>query len=468
MDPFEAKVKEFIKKHQLLSHGKKVLVGVSGGPDSLALLYFLKRIQEEYSLSLVACHVDHMFRGEESYSELKYVQAICDEWGIPFYGTRINVPEELKKHDGANSQALARKLRYNFFRLIMEREEIPSLALAHHGDDQIETILMRLTRGASIKGIAGIPVKRPFGKGEILRPFLCVTKSEIEEYGSRMGLKPVYDPSNMKDIYTRNRFRRSVLPFLKEENQNVHIHFQRFSEELNDDDELLYSLAKKELEKLVQFSQKGDLTLQVEPFLTLHTSLQRRCIHLILNYIYKGKEQGEISSAHVENILSILQRNHPSKRLNLPEGLIVEKSYTMLNFTFNPKITEEYSIVWEKGDLQLPNGNMLVMRKYTGKEKGDEFFFLDKNALPLIVRTRKVGDRIELPGNIGRKKLKTIFIDRKIPISQRDEWPIITDREGRILWVPLLQKSKYEADVHSGNILILQYKMKERQLGGSE
>lgn len=464
MDPFELKVKTFIEQHQLLNKGDKTLVGVSGGPDSLALLYFLKRIRNMWDLSLMVAHVDHMFRGEESFSEMKYVQELCESWNIPFKGKRINVPQEVKIQPGSNPQNLSRKLRYDFFRTVMEKEEIPLLALAHHGDDQIETILMRLTRGTSVKGAAGIRVKRTFASGAIIRPFLCVTKQEIEEYTERMGLKPVYDPSNKKDTYTRNRFRKSVLPFLKQENAKVHTHFQRFSEELFADNDYLYSLAEREIKKFLRIGEQGEISFPIERFLSLPSPLQRRGIHLILNYLYKGKDLEQITGTHVESILHILYSPHPSKKVNLPEGLVAERSYSKITFHFHPEtMVERFSFEWEKGgEVLLPNGNKLIMKKYTGKEKGNDIFFLDESTpMPLVVRTRKEGDRIEALGMSGSKKIKSLFIDRKIPIKYRNEWPIVTDREGRILWVPLLQKSKYEADPELGNLLVLQYIIQE-------
>ena len=156
-----------------------------------------------------------MLRGKQSYEELLYVKSICQEWNIPFESIQINVYEKSKEKYGS-TEAIARELRYDFFQSVMEKNNIPNLALGHHGDDQIETILMRLTRGSELKATAGIQVKRPFASGTIIRPFLCVTKEEIEDYIAEVTISNLYMIIHNKlDIYTRNRFRNHILPFLK-------------------------------------------------------------------------------------------------------------------------------------------------------------------------------------------------------------------------------------------------------------
>ena len=183
----------------------------------------------------------------------------------------------------------------------MEKDNIPNLALGHHGDDQIETILMRLTRGSELKAAAGIQVKRPFATGTIIRPFLCVTKAEIEDYIQRNNLKPVYDHTNQLDIYTRNRFRNHILPFLKSENKNVHIHFQQFSEQMLEDEKFLMDLAKETYNKVVNKECKMvTYLLNLIEFKKAPFPLQRRCIQLILNYLYKGKLPKDLTSIHID------------------------------------------------------------------------------------------------------------------------------------------------------------------------
>lgn len=462
MNGFDSKVKKFIEKHQLLPVGSHILIGVSGGPDSLALLHFFKKIQQEMELKLTVAHVDHMFRGNESYEEMKYVQKICTEWNIPFEGKSIDVPKEIEKRQSASSEAVARELRYTYFASIMEKYNIPILALAHHGDDQIETILMHLTRGTSVKAAAGMQAKRPFTKGIVIRPFLCVTKKEIEKYIEYYHLEPVFDPTNKMDLYTRNRFRKYILPFLKKENPNVHVHFQRFSEQIAEDEKLLMDLAKETYNKIVnEDKQERSLSIDIREYLKRPLPLQRRCIQLILNYLYQNHLPENLSATHMDSIIALIKSPNPSGEIHLPGERIVYRSYEKCIFTFVHEKEEPFMFVWQKGEtITLPNGDRMFMTVANNEVlKENECFFLnDDTCLPLYVRSRRNGDRIRPKGMQGSKKVKSLFIEKKIPKFKRDLWPIVTDQNNEILWVPLLKKSKFEATrIQNGKTIILQY-----------
>ncbi len=453
------KVKKMIKKHHLLDRNDSVLVGVSGGPDSLALLHVLLSMREEYMLHLTVAHVDHMFRGQESFEDYMFVEQFCGQHRIPFRGVRLNVPKYIKE-TGKSPQVSARDLRYGFFKQVMEEEGIRKLALAHHADDQTETILMRLTRGASGKARAGIAVQRAFGDGMIIRPFLGVSKSVIESYCKAEGLKARIDPSNGKDTYLRNRFRRNVLPFLKRENPKVHEHFQRFSEECLEDEHFLMSLAEKELLPLWH-RDKDFSSVPISSFLAMSKPLQRRSIQLILNYLYFERHE-ELSAVHIDSILQLFEHPQPSGEVHLPGDLKVIKSYDTASFRFSEEWSGPYSLpILIPGETALPNGKQIHTRFVKGdyKEFGNDSFLLKAETanLPLSVRTRMDGDRMTVKGLSGSKKIKDIFIDGKIPVSERSIWPIVEDCEGSIIWVPGLKKSAFEAESDQGSFIILKY-----------
>jgi tRNA(Ile)-lysidine synthase len=440
----EQKVEAFLKRHHMNLVHKGILVGVSGGPDSLALLHYLWGLKEERNLQIVAGHVDHMFRGDESYEDALFVKDFCEQRGIPFEMARINVPEYIEK-TGKSPQTAARDCRYNFFKKTMKKRGLRYLALGHHGDDQIETILMRLTRGSTGTARAGISFRRPFDDGEIIRPFLGINRQEIEEYCKRHGLEPRLDPSNHKNIYVRNRFRHHVLPFLKTENQQVHEHFQRFSEDLESDEKYLQELTVEKMKTVILSKEQGRVTIDIPAFRSMPMPLQRRGIQLILYYLYKEKP-ASLSAVHIDHVFSLLSSSHPSGTLDFPNNLTIVRSYHQCHFQFGKSKRKPFQFeIADPGIVLLPNGGKITM-EYTNKDFSDKdlncFVFNAKDVpLPLIIRSRKNGDRMTIKGMKGSKKIKDIFIDCKIPLTERDEWPVVTDRNGTILWLPGLKKS---------------------------
>ncbi|MBY0095462.1 tRNA lysidine(34) synthetase TilS [Mesobacillus maritimus] len=442
----EKKVHRFLERQKFDLTGKSIAVGVSGGPDSLALLYFLWRLKENYQVRIVAVHVDHMFRGEESYQEALFVQEFCEKRSIAFEMKQVNVPDYIRK-TGKSSQVAGRELRYQFYSEVIKKHDLNYLALGHHGDDQIETILMRLTRGSSGGARAGIPFSRPYEEGEIIRPFLCLTKQELEEYCQKHQLDPRRDPSNEKETYSRNRFRKHVLPFLKRENPQVHDHFQRFSEEIKVDDEYLTELTQVKMNKVMETTNEK-VTLDKDAFLTMPIPLQRRGIKLILNYLY-GEQPSSLSAIHIDSIFSMIKNPHPSGSLDFPNGLKVIRSYGKCYFQLHPSESNPFQFqVNGPGLVELPEGGF-IEAEYASKdadESRDMKTFLvhtGVTGLPLIIRSRQAGDRMTVKGMAGTKKIKDIFIDEKIPKFMRDRWPVVTDREGTILWLPGLKKSSH-------------------------
>ncbi|MEI2404764.1 tRNA lysidine(34) synthetase TilS [Niallia taxi] len=457
----EEKVEEYLIKKGIVLSGKKVLVGVSGGPDSLALLHFLWSRESTWNISVIAAHVDHMFRGEESLEEAKFVEDFCKDRSIPIKWKQINMPAIIEE-TGRNGQMTSREYRYTFYKEVMDEYEIPFLALGHHGDDQVETILMRLTRGSSAKARAGIPFSRPFGPGSLFRPFLCLEKQEIEEYCNKYMLFPRRDPSNDKEVYSRNRFRKHVLPFLKKENPNATAHFQRFSEEAAEDEVFLMEATKAIWDQVVKNQKENEITIDIEAFLSIAISLQRRCIHLILNYLYKEKISS-LSAIHTNQIITLFQNPHSSGKIDLPEGLKVVKSYNLAHFQLNISPNEPfYYEILKTGEILLPNGYYIRV-EYTSNTPyatGDAIIVdSDLITLPIVIRTRRNGDRIKVRGMDGMKKVKGIFIDAKIPLQERDSWPIVTDGNDNILWLPGLKKSVYSLkQANSGYNLLITYK----------
>ncbi|WP_409272985.1 tRNA lysidine(34) synthetase TilS [Neobacillus sp. SCS-31] len=444
----EDKTEEILKRKSISLEGSRVLVGVSGGPDSMALLHYLWEKKKPLGMELAAAHVDHMFRGDESLDDAFFVKGFCEERGIPFAMERADVPEIIRQ-TGKNPQEAAREARYRFFQGQMKKHGYTFLALAHHGDDQMETILMRLTRGSTGRGRAGIPFMRPFEGGIIIRPFLGASREDIIDFCRRKGIDFRIDPSNEKDVYSRNRFRKTILPFLKKENPLVHEHFQRYSEETESDEAFLEELAASRMVTVIKSRERGKVVLDILAFLGMPMPLQRRGIQLILNYLYAGRH-ASLAAVHIDQVISLLNRPHPSGNLDLPGGLTVTRSYSECIFHFGRHEKLEFRIEMHgPGKVALPNGDVISIERARSVEQGAGQGCAYLPALdisfPLIIRTKENGDRMTLKGMEGTRKLKDIFIDNKVPVSDRKTWPVITDSTGRIVWLPGLKKSALDS-----------------------
>ncbi|WP_349409080.1 tRNA lysidine(34) synthetase TilS [Pseudalkalibacillus sp. SCS-8] len=442
-------VDKFIDRNQLLRKGTTVVVGVSGGPDSMALLHYLFHKQDEWQIKIIAAHLDHMFRGEESEEDARFTVDYCREHRIQIEQEQKNLPLYIEE-TGESPQHAARYVRYRFFEEVMKKHQADYLALAHHGDDQVETMVMNLVRGTSTKGLSGIPSRRAFASGEIIRPFLTLTKEQILHYCKEEKIPYRIDPSNTELKYTRNRFRKSILPFFKEENPQVHERFQNISELLEEDERYLREQASDELDNVILKKCDNQLTLSVHRFLQVAIPLQRRMIHLILNYLYKTS-QNRVLSTHIKNCLDLIGSSNPSGSLHLPDGLTVRRNYDECLFSFEQsKDNSPYTYTLRPGGhYELPVGNLGFMEEQGIKigKRGKNYLVFDTSQvqLPLYVRTREAGDRIHPAGVKGSRKLKDVFIDAKLPRHLRDIWPIVVDSTGKIIWIPGIKHAELPA-----------------------
>ena len=240
MQQLEHQVLAYINEQQLIKSGERLLIACSGGVDSMALLSFLYKFQQLLDIEIVVAHVDHMLRGEVSNGDRQFVEKFCREREIEVVSCAIPIAE-IVECEKENSQAICRRERYRYFAEVMAGYCIDKLVTAHHADDQLESILMNITKAGSIKGIRA---KRNFSTGIIIRPFLAVTKLEIREYLQKNSGTFREDASNAKEDYTRNRFRHRIVPLLKQENPNVSLHAVKLVQQLEDDDLYLYELAR--------------------------------------------------------------------------------------------------------------------------------------------------------------------------------------------------------------------------------
>lgn len=434
------KVIEFINRHHLIEPNKTILVGVSGGPDSMALLHFLKSIQESYQLNLIALCIDHQLRGEQSKEELEFVKSVCNKWEVPFISESIDVVAYKKKHQ-VSTQMAARDLRYECYKKHMKNQSAHYLALGHHADDQIETMFMALSQVTDPSALSGIPVKRPFSAGVIIRPLLAVTKDEINDYCHTYEINPKMDPSNLDDHYMRIYYRQQIIPKIKERNRNIGTTIQYLSNALSDDESYLMNEAVNVFESdKIKKRTNQKVKFLINEFNEYPISLQRRIYRLILDYLYDELPKN-LSYVHEESFLTLVQGDKSNVRIDFPKRLKVEKSYNELAFYFESeqKQSNFHKVIDHSTIVNLPDGATLSF-SYTDEQIYDENEYIyscsvNDLAFPLHIRTRRPGDRMSWQGLNGSRKIKDLFIDEKIPRSDRDKKWLITDNDGVVLWI---------------------------------
>lgn len=466
MRDFEQKVLQFIDSERLVNKGSRLLIACSGGVDSMALLTFFDKYKRALNIEIFVAHVDHMLRGEQSAEDRIFVEQFCEIRHIPCFSTAIPIPHLLAEH-GGNSQAVCRKERYAFFTTIMQEQSIDTLVTAHHADDQLESILMGLAKAGTITGLQGIHVKRAFTKGMIIRPFLMVTKDEIRGYLQKSGISFREDASNEKDDYTRNRFRHHVVPLLKAENEYIAQHATQFSIQLIQDDAYLRELAQQAFDRLVTKKSENCYEVEITAFLREPLALQRRLILILLNYLYNETNTFQ-SHTLCTSILKMFQTQNGSSVINLPKQFIVSRQYGTMFFQKErekmPGASQKLIInEWNEGrDVRFYIGETSRMTAPLSKSAQIYYVSADTLVFPLRVRTREVGDRIQLSGMSGSKRLSRLFIDEKVPLSKRDDWPLLVDAHNEVLAVLRLRvSSKFSRTRRAGDDYVFVVESKE-------
>lgn len=430
------KVKLWINRHGLLQEGDKIVVACSGGPDSLALLHILARFRLEYNISIVAVHIDHMLRGEESALEAAFVVDFCAERNLICYHKAINVPQFMEE-TGMSGEEAARVVRYQYLRQIAEKIGGAKIATGHHRDDQAETVLMNMLRGAGSAGIRGI---QPIN-GDVIRPLLSVNRTEIIAYCKAEQLDPRFDSSNTNLNYLRNRIRIHLLPELeKQYNSTVKDALCKTATIIGDEHDFIQKSAAILWSQVVEECEKF-LHIAAKPMKSVHIAIKREIFRMAIEKKH-GSLTG-ISFNHVETLIEMLFNGRVGSVIRLPGGLTISKSYDGLYIGENPLSNEKKTgyfghELMVPGNTQLSELGIQVIAEMTNtfvkSQPGVAVFDVDDLSLPLFVRTRRIGDHFQPLGFKGSKKIKEFFIDEKVPRQMRDVVPIICDRQG-IIWI---------------------------------
>ena len=415
----------------MISRGDRVVVAVSGGPDSVCLLHLLLQISQELALKLFVAHLNHMLR-EEAIEEENFVRELAEKYSLPFYSERIEVAKKLRK--GETLEEGARRIRYDFLRRAGERFSANKIALGHNADDLVETILLNLIRGTGIRGLRGIPPVRMEGAMAFIRPLIEIWREEITEYLKERNIPYKIDRSNLSLEFTRNKIRHQLIPLLEEINPKVKLAIYRLGEIAGEINSFIEEEVKKAKEGIVK-KDESVLLLNIQRLFAFHPALQKEIIRSVLaeftNY--------EMGREEIERILEVGRRGGA---ITLPGRVDVRRVGDELQFKKEKERKIEYEIPLKiPGGTSIPEAKMrieaeIIEGKHLVKDASCREVTLDMEGIKgrLIARNWRRGDRIVPLGMRNEKKLQDIFVDKKIPREERRRIPIICDEEG-IIWV---------------------------------
>jgi len=475
------KVKNTVKEYELLSKGSFVIVGFSGGPDSLCLLSVLQTIKEELSINIFAVHVNHQLRADAADRDQAFVENTCATMGIPCHVVSCDVAA-LARKEGLSTEDAGRKVRYQAFfkekkRLEKELKGQNSLtevviAIAQNQNDQAETVLMRLMRGTGLDGLVGIEYKRKDG---VIRPLLDVSRAEVEGYCIENHLEPCIDHTNLQTVYTRNRIRLELIPYMEQNfNPNVTAAFTRLAKVAAEDSSYLNDVSEKAWESCRLQEKKNEKTtvlkkseiVDLKDLRKQPKAIRKRIILLML------KEKGliqNVSAVHLEHADQLVRSGRHPCVAEFPNGyrlkitydkaeIICEKSITLNNKKANKMhLKKEYALKGEIKEKLVRQDEVSELKKMEKNIRAFDYNAVKENGMALVLRTRKAGDFIRPLGMNGTKKLKNYFIDQKIPKELRDTIPLVACGS-EILWiVGEAINEKYKVTSKSEVILLLEY-----------
>lgn len=425
------KVINTIAKYDLIQKGDKILVAVSGGPDSVFLLHALYELKETYSIDLHVAHLNHSLRAEAD-EDATFVKEMAASIGLPCNVKKENV-RSFAQTEVLSIEDAARRVRYKFLEEQRKKFKNDKIATGHTANDEVETLILRIARGSGLKGLLLIPPKI----GNIIRPLIEIKREDIIEFLDKRGIPYRIDASNYDIKYKRNLVRSKIVPILKEINPNFIESIIKLRESLERDEEFINEQTKEVLKKLIKSKEDEKITLDLLKFST-YNSLKRRIIRKAIE-LTKG-DLTKITSEHIEYALMLAEKGKTGSTIDLPD-INVQKGYKEISFALKssrieniengekeltiPGITEAFNMRFESYILQ--DKNELEYRDDVA------YFDLDDIAPPIIIRNRRAGDILS-PFGGDTKKLKDFFIDGKIPREQRDNIPIVVDKND-ILWV---------------------------------
>ena len=460
------KIKETIETNNLIKENEHIIVGVSGGPDSVCLLHVLSSLRYEYRLTLTVVHVNHGLRGKDADNDQKYTEELCKTMGLNCYTFKKDI-KKISKQKGLSEEEAGREERYKAFYEVKDKVNADKIAVAQNLNDQAETLLIRLLRGSGLDGLSAIDHIR---ENCVIRPILDISRAEIERYCEENNLNPQIDKTNLETKYTRNKIRLELIPYLKENfNSNIENTLWKTASILNEDKVFINNYVE-EIARNIEIEEKAVAKINKTVFNREDIAIKKRLILYIADILLLRKDIGTV---HLENAIKLINENNTSKGIDLPNGLRISVGYNEIIFTnINiKKDIEKYLYKLKLGILNIVpeiNGNIKMKIIDNGiyeitKDQYTKMFNYDIIKNEIIVRNRRVGDVFTPLGFKGSKKIKNYFIDEKIDKDKREEIPIICCGD-EIMWVVGYRISeKYKVTTETKQILVIEYNGRNKE-----
>jgi len=439
----------------LIKNGDRIIIGVSGGPDSICLLNILVKLKEEFNLTLFVVHINHSLREEADFEE-EYVKRIAAQFNVEFFSKKVDINQlaiEVKK----STEEVARNVRYEFFNEILNKVKANKIAVAHNLNDSVETFLMNLIRGTGIDGLCGIQKEN----GNIVRPLIDISRDEIEEYIIENKLIAMRDKTNSESIYTRNKIRNELIPYMKEINPEVINSIYRTSKVLLSNREIIKEIISEKYDE-IRLKEKS-VALDKNKFLQLNSGLKNEILRLAINE-FNG-DLVDVSMGTIDNAINIIENSQSGAVAKISKNVKIKISYDKL-VLFKSK--DEIEFCYElnvPGNTFIPEINKQIIAKIAKVEdvpnkyedRNKCFFDIAKVGKKIYVRNKKDGDFFEPAGMIGRKTLKKFFSDLKIDSDDREKIPLIVN-DTDIIWIAGFRASrKFLKDKNTKEVIIFEY-----------
>lgn len=424
------KIKEYIEKYNMLNKGDGVVLGLSGGPDSVCLFFVLLALKEEYNLTISAVHINHMIRGKDADEDQEYVEGLCKEFNVPLNALRIDIPA-LAKASGRSIEEEARIARYEAFEeaaAAFEEQGIPAkIAVAHNADDNAETVLFHMARGTGLDGVCGIAPKRD----KIIRPLLAVPKKDILELLNENEVAYCIDGTNAETDYDRNRIRHNIMPELTKINDRALEHISDMTARLSE----IADYISLESNGLLQMAKLEGDKLRKR---TIATAPRVIASQAIKDYLSKYMPyQKDVAAVHVDSILDLLNEDG-ERQIQLPYKKTIIISYEEIYVidTANEDNQKQINPTFNYREFDYKEGMKYPTETYT------KWFDCDRIGANIVIRTRAEGDYLCIDSDGNRKSIQDYFVDEKIPRHLRDEVPLVCDGN-HVMWVVGHRVSEY-------------------------